>query len=490
VRVQRTLSALLAALLLCSSPALPAASVLNAVSVTPVPNGGLMVTLSFTGLVPFGWRVNGLGTREITVALPATTAAPNLRPPSLGSGPLAAVHVTSAGTELDVTLDLAASTAVFTSTSGNAIAVVLGAIPRKAARTRAKPRSAVPVSRAVQRKNTPYQVIPLKYADVSEVVGVLVQGEQIAPNDVFSPSGSIFTLPTSTGTGSQAYPSITASQIQPQSLGERINDDIAIDRRLNAVILSGSPEQVSAIKSLIKEIDVPLPSVMLNCQVVELSETAARDLGIDFTSGPGGPIVSGQATAATGGPPTLRADFQASLFATIAHGGGKVLATPRILAVNGVPAQILTGDALPIISTVIYPGTPTITQQTVNYVAVGVNLQIQPRIASDDFVTSHVYAEVSSVTAFVSTPQGSVPQISLRQTSTVATVRDGQPFVIGGLLLDEEIQNLSKIPGLGDLPLLGGIFRVRHDTTTKTNLFIIITPHIIHQLGVSTISSP
>lgn len=239
---------------------------------------------------------------------------------------------------------------------------------------------------------------------------------------------------------------------ETQSYGKRINDNIAIDRRLNAIILSGTPQQIAALKAQIAQIDIPLPSVMLVCEVVELSQTAAHDLGLDLTGGAGTPIGSAGGSLASAGLPQFHADFQANLYATISKGGGRILATPRILALNGTPAQILTGDALPIVSTTIYPGPPTITQQTVNYIAVGVNLQIQPRITNDRFITSHIFAEVSSVTAFVPTQQGNVPQISLRQASTMATVADGQPFVIGGLLQDEEISNLAKIPGVGDLP--------------------------------------
>jgi general secretion pathway protein D len=117
-------------------------------------------------------------------------------------------------------------------------------------------------------------------------------------------------------------------------------------------------------------------------------------------------------------------------------------------------------------------------------------MQIQPRIDTNGYVTSHIFAEASSVTQYVNTGGQSVPQVSLRQVTTEATVKDGQPYILGGLLLDEEIDSLSKIPGIGDLPLIGGFFRVRHTTTQRTNLYIIITPHIIHQIGTSDEAVP
>ncbi len=165
-------------------------------------------------------------------------------------------------------------------------------------------------------------------------------------------------------------------------------------------------------------------------------------------------------TAASGQFGTGNATFQANLYALISKGEGKILAKPRILAQNGSPASILTGDALPIITTVIVAGTSAVTSQQVNYVNVGVNLQIQPRIASDGYVTSHVFSEVSSVTAYT---QG-IPQISQRQAQTTATVKDGESFVIGGLLSSAGSRTTYKTPYIGEIPLIGGLLQPhQHD---------------------------
>ncbi len=325
-------------------------------------------------------------------------------------------------------------------------------------------------------------VVVLKYADISEIVGILISGESVAPNDVFAPTGSVFSLPTSTSGGNA--PGATSNQPfnpsagPPQALGQRINDTIAVDRRLNAVILSGTPAELAQLESMIAKLDVPVPSVLLECQVFELSEAAARDAGIELSStgaaaGGGFQSVSGQVATSSG-------SLQAQVFAQITRGAGRLLATPRIVAQNGNPASILSGNALPIVTTTIFPGT-SLSQQTVNYIAVGVNLQIQPRVSIDGNVISHIFSEVSSVTQFVPTAQGDVPQISLRQAATSATVPDGQLFIIGGLSRETEIRNFSRIPILGYLPLIGALFRVRHDTAQRVNLYIAITPHIIHE---------
>ena len=490
IRLAAILITAAALLLVCAGPAL-AQNQLASVRVVAVRGGGARVFLSVLGGIPKDWHLSGSGSTEAIVILPRTAPAPSLqRLQYTGTNVLSGVTVTPNGTELDVALELNAPVRVSAAASGLTLRIDAAAAPPPA------PPSSPQTPSGASSGQQLYEVVPLKYADVSEVAGVLVAGQQIPPNDMFQPQPSIFSLPTSvngtTATQQTSFASTAEAQPQAQQLsfGERINDNIAIDRRLNAIVLSGTSDEIAALKSVIAKIDVPLPSVMLECEVVELSQTAAHDLGLDFTAGLGGPVATGGMSVETGGVPQFRANLAANLFATIARGGGQILATPRVLAVNGTPAQILTGDALPIITTTTFPGPPIVTQQSVTYIAVGVNLQIQPRITQDGYVTSHIYAEVSSVTAFIPTQQGNVPQISLRQTSTTATVQDGQPFAVGGLLKDEEIENMSRIPGLGSLPVIGGLFRVRHDTATKTNLFIFITPHIITQAGRSNYSVP
>ena len=111
----------------------------------------------------------------------------------------------------------------------------------------------------------------------------------------------------------------------------------------------------------------------------------------------------------------------------------------------------------------------------VQYINVGVSLQIQPRISPDGFVTSHIFSQVSSETG---TSQG-YPTLSQREATTSATVKDGDSFVIGGLLQQNDLSSVQKLPGLGDIPLIGGLFHYRNDSSQNTNLYIIVTPHII-----------
>jgi general secretion pathway protein D len=333
-----------------------------------------------------------------------------------------------------------------------------------------------------------YQLVLLKYADVSEVVGLLTDATTKS-NDVFIPEEPSFGSNSLTGSTYTPQPASPAPGTTDQPLGESINASIAIDRRLNAIWLRGSPDEIARLKAMIAMIDIPVDSVILETQMVELTESGSKDLGIDFTNANG---QLGVATFQSGqfippGIPTgnhlSSVQFQAALYAEIQKGNGRIVSKPRIAAQSGSTAKIITGDALPILTAITLSGVNGVSQQ-VQYVNVGVTLQIAPRVSADGFVTSHVYAVVSSVTGF---SQG-YPTISQRQAETSATVRDGDSFVIGGLTQDENITNKGKIPILGDIPILGEAFKTTHSTRSKTELYIIVTPHIVHRVGTQALT--
>jgi general secretion pathway protein D len=333
-----------------------------------------------------------------------------------------------------------------------------------------------------------FEVVKLKYADVSEIVGLLTGNQNIKSNDDFSPEEPNFGSASNTSYfGSGQFPSSPMlanpnnAPVNSDSVGQAVDGTIGIDRRLNAVILRGSPQRVEEIKHEIAMLDVPVTSVVLETQFVELSETGARNLGLDFTNGSDqiGAVNIAYAKGFPGLGDTPRlggvsASFQVALYAQIAKGEGRIVSKPRISAQSGATAKIVTGDALPILTSIALSGVNAV-QQQVQYVNVGVTLQIAPRVSDDGFVTAHIFAVVSSVTGF---SQG-YPTISQREAATSATVKDGDTFVIGGLTEESNISNRSKLPLLGDIPLLGTLFTVEHTNKTKRDLYIVVTPHVV-----------
>jgi general secretion pathway protein D len=325
-----------------------------------------------------------------------------------------------------------------------------------------------------------YELVPLKYADVSEVIGLLVEGETIQPNNVFIRREPGFGSPASS-----TQPNYVSAQNQAQResvpLGQSFpGRGLAVDRRLNAIWITGTPERIARVKDQIALIDIPVDSVILETQFVELTETGARNLGIDLNNA-SGQIAVGTLTTGANLPFGTNlsrilpsAGLQAAIYAQVQKGEGRIVSRPRIAAQSGSTAKIITGDALPILTSIALSGVNAVSQQ-VQYVNVGVTLQIAPRVSSDGFVTSQIYGVVSSVTGF---SQG-YPTISQREAETSASVRDGETFVIGGLTQENTLRSKSKVPLLGDLPAVGNLFKVDRSTRSKTELYIVITPHIV-----------
>ena len=329
------------------------------------------------------------------------------------------------------------------------------------------------------RPGESFELIPLKYADVSEVIGLLVEGATIEPNNVF-----IRREPGFGSLGSSNQPQYLQMQNQQQptarQLGQSYGNGRGVARRLNAIGVAGTPERIAQVKAMIALIDVPVDSVILETQFVELTESGAKNLGIDLNNS-NGQIAVGKIETGTFLPFSIDPNdvlpsgvLQAAIYAQVEKGEGRILSRPRISAQSGSTAKIITGDALPILTSITLSGVNGVSQQ-VQYVNVGVTLQIAPRVSPDGYVTAQIYGVVSSVTGY---SQG-YPTISQREAETSVTVRDGETFVIGGLTQENVLKRKSKVPILGDIPLAGELFKVERSTSSKTELYIVITPHIV-----------
>ncbi len=354
------------------------------------------------------------------------------------------------------------------------------------------------------------KMIRLRYADVSEIVGILTTNGSVAPSSVFNPQPSEIGSQPQTGgfggggggfqgplqggftgggfQGGGGYQQPFGGQFNQQygdqnAMGQRISDNIAIDRRLNAVILTGTADQISQAEQVIKLLDVPVQSVLLDTEVLEVTESGSKALGLNYNQSSTEPIAhifDAQASALSNIPSNVAAGslaIQSDIFLLVSKGQARVLASPKILTEDGVSASILTGDSLPIrVTTPVGFNGATAVSSQVEYINVGVNLQILPHITNGGGVSADIYSVVSSVTGFSSSND---PQISTRQAQTRVNLLEGQTLVIGGLLQQRDIRNLQKIPILGDLPLVGALFRFYTETRQDTNLIITITPHIV-----------
>jgi general secretion pathway protein D len=466
------------------------AGTLNGIRLDVASGRNPQIILAFANGVP-AFKVFGNDTTDVSLILQGTTRGVSAPTTVIGREPLKTISVENFGDNLNVTFhESAPANITVAAGAGQTLLVTIAASSAAPPVLTPQPQPqplALPTPAPSGNETT--EIYRLKYADVSEVVGLLVAGQQIASNDSFTPQEQQFGSSGLGGAnGAFAGGTIGGLNAQPggqgiqqiqnfgqtgTALGQQINENIGVDRRLNAIILTGPPDVLARLRTRIDQIDIPLPSVELETQIVELDDSAAKDIGIDFTNA-GGPVAQATYTIKNLTTGQGTATLQSAVYAQIMKGLGRTIARPRITALDGTSAQIITGTQIPIVTSIAVSGVSAVSSQ-VQYINVGVSLQIQPRISPDGFVTSHIFSQVSSETG---TSQN-YPILSQREASTSATVRDGDSFVIGGLLQQNDISNVAKTPGLGDIPLIGGFFRVRHDQTSNTNLYIIVTPHIV-----------
>jgi len=148
-----------------------------------------------------------------------------------------------------------------------------------------------------------------------------------------------------------------------------------------------------------------------------------------------------------------------------------------VMMLNGQEGNVSFGDEVPVLSTTT---TSSSTEVTVTYQKVGTTLKVTPVINQDTSeISMKIDAVVSNISKWVTSGQTKAPQISSRQATTSAHLHSGQSFVIGGLISANELDNLSGIPGLMDLPVLGKLFSYHSVSKTYGEVYIMITPYIV-----------
>ena len=264
--------------------------------------------------------------------------------------------------------------------------------------------------------------------------------------------------------------------------------DVVVDDKLNMIILRDSPEAIRLAEKLVAVHDVAEPEVMLEVEILEVKRTRLLDLGIRWPD-----QLSLSPIAATTGALTLsdlRSLNQGNIGATIGSTtvnakkvdtDANILANPRIRARNREKAKILIGDRVPNITT-----TSTSTgfvSESVNYIDVGLKLDVEPTIYLDGEVAIKVSLEVSNIISQLQTKSGSVAyQIGTRTAQTVLRLKDGENQVLAGLINDEDRRTANKVPGLGDIPLVGRLFGNQADDNSKTEIVLSITPRILRNV--------
>jgi type II secretory pathway component GspD/PulD (secretin) len=267
--------------------------------------------------------------------------------------------------------------------------------------------------------------------------------------------------------------------------------NIYVDERTHSLVVEAAAMFIKEIDGFILKWDKPSKQVQIEAKIMQVTLDKNIQLGInweylseDGSKKPKSYDVSSNLSLdlSQGGSFRIGSlssdDYQATLQALEATTNSNLLSAPKITVLDGEEANILLGSTEPYLVTYIDNETKIITEDT-KFMDVGIQLTVKPRITQEGYVTLDIEPEVSSARR--------VPDVSnalavdTSRAKTVMTVKDGRTVVLGGLIKDEKVDTIKKVPLLGDIPLLGFFFRSKDKSDAKTELIIFITPHIIKE---------
>jgi len=297
--------------------------------------------------------------------------------------------------------------------------------------------------------------------------------------------------------GKQAAP-VTAGKVR-----------ISADKATNSLIIMADKEDYMVLEEVIKKLDIPRSMVYIESLIMEVDMSTSFNIGIDWSAF-GKTSLDGKETVVGGGfrqgfvsPAELLqggltvglltepiniagidvSNISAIINAVKTDDDFRILSTPQILTTDNEEARITVGENRPYqtrSTTDVSGGT----FESFEYRDVGKILKITPHVTEDRLVRMQINLEVTAIDQKATLTTSSTLPVTLKRTvDTTVIVKDQQTVVIGGLIDDSTTQSENKVPVLGDVPLLGWLFKKRGDETTKTNLYVFLTPRVIKNPG-------
>ncbi len=277
--------------------------------------------------------------------------------------------------------------------------------------------------------------------------------------------------------------------------------NLYVDDRLNLLVMRDTPEAIRLAEKIIAVQDLAEPEVMLEVEVLEIQRGRLHELGIQYpnqfsllnlpppnivSETPGGVVTTTTPTAPVLTIESLRdiARSDIAISPTPAlnfrseDGNVNLLANPRIRVKNREKAKIHIGDKVPVITS--NTTSTGVVSESVSYLDVGLKLDVEPSVLMRDDVQIKVGLEVSNIVREIRSNNGTLTyQIGTRNAGTTLRLKDGETQVLAGLISDEDRSTASRIPGLGDLPLLGRLFSSQRDQRRKSEIVLLITPRVL-----------
>ncbi len=272
------------------------------------------------------------------------------------------------------------------------------------------------------------------------------------------------------------------------------------DERSNTIIVSALSKRMEEVEKIVQALDEKTREVLIEAKIIKVTlsddydqgidwKRVIRDAGNDYHLEKFRPILSGTFTKPAAvtqfGRLQIGNTSTDALSATIDFlqtvGQTKVLASPRIMAINNESARILIGTREAFVTTTTTTGqTTSTTAENVTFVDVGISLEVTPTINDDGYVTMKIKPEISNVARTLTTPTANqIPIIDTTLAETSVMVKDGTTIIIGGLRKNEKVKTVTKIPVLGSIPILGAPFRRTDEDLEKIELVVFLTPYII-----------
>jgi len=273
--------------------------------------------------------------------------------------------------------------------------------------------------------------------------------------------------------------------------------DVFIDEKLNLMIVKDTPEAVNVVERLVRSLDLAEPEVMLELSVLEVSRTRMQTLGLQWPTS----ISYGNPALSTGSPPgtgtptppaniplnttnglvwfTANPAIVVNLLAQDAD--NRLLANPKVRVKNREKAKVHIGQKVPVITTTSTANVGV--SSSVSYLDTGLKLDVEPNIYLRDEVAIKVGLEVSNITQTLNINGTIAYQLGTRNAATTLQIKDGETQILAGLIQDDDRVSAQKVPGLGDIPIVGRLFRNQTDDREKTEIILLITPRIVRTIN-------
>lgn len=277
--------------------------------------------------------------------------------------------------------------------------------------------------------------------------------------------------------------------------------DVYMDEKLNTLVIRDTMDRIKVAEKLIASQDLNEPEVMLEVEVMEINRRNLENLGIQYPTQIGVGVQGNAAGSSSGTQPqagkltlTELRNFNGNLgvfsindpaiVLNLLHQDTdtNLLASPKIRVKNRDRAKIHVGDKIPVLTSVA--SAQGFVSQNVNYIEVGIKLDVEPVIQMQDQVSIKVGMEVSNITDQVTTSSGVLAYtIGSRNANTTLQLRNNETQILAGLFRDDEQKTRRKVPGLGNLPLIGKLFSSNNEDKRKNEIVLLITPRIMHNLS-------